>query len=291
MAVAHTGEMMVTSGDARICVDAFGTPEDPAVLLLGGAASSMDAWEEDFCVRLATFGRYVIRYDNRDTGRSTSYPMGHPGYGATDMVADAIAVLDGLNVNEANLFGVSMGGAIAQVVAVKHPDRVAGLVLQSTTPALERAEGTPELPFMDSRLAESWSAASSAPDWSTRESAIVSMVESERQLAGRALFDAERQRRIAGRTYDRSADMAAMQANHMLVVGGEVSYGSMRDIGVPTLVLHGTEDPLLPHSHGEALAAEIRGARLVTLPGMGHQYPPEPLWDLMIGEVAAHTGP
>src|SRR5918994_37613 len=109
---------------AELCVDTIGNPGDPAVLLIMGGAGSMDRWEEPFCERLAAAGRYVIRYDHRDTGGSTTYPPGKPGYTGDDLVADALGVLDHLGVERAHVFGLSMGGGIAQRIAVDHPERL-----------------------------------------------------------------------------------------------------------------------------------------------------------------------
>jgi len=287
--IHRSGDRLVPSGDARICAEAFGRPDGPAVLLMGGAAASMDYWEEEFCSRLAGADRYVIRYDLRDTGRSTSYPAGEPGYTGMDLAADALAVLDGFGVSAAHLVGISMGGGIAQRLALDHSERIFGLVLQSTSPAVAGAQDRPALPPMEPRLAALFAADDTGPDWSDRDAAIEAMVEGERPFAGSVPFDAERLRRIAARSYDRTTDMAATQTNHWILDGAEPTQQRLADIAAPTLVLHGTEDPLFPYAHGEALAGEIVGARLVPLPGMGHQYPPEPLWDLVIGEIIAHT--
>ncbi|WP_150459941.1 alpha/beta fold hydrolase [Nesterenkonia ebinurensis] len=285
----RSGEQFVSSGDARICAEAFGRPDDPAVLLIGGAATSMDFWEDEFCSRLADADRYVIRYDLRDTGRSTTYPVGEPGYTSTELIADALVVLDGFSVGAAHLVGVSMGGAIAQRLALDHPQRAVSLVLQSTTPAVAAPQNRPELPPMEPRLAAVFAVDDDGPDWSDRAAAIEAMVEGERLFTGSVPFDAERMRRIAARCYDRTTNMAAMQTNHWILDSGQPTQKQLNEITAPTLVLHGTEDPLFPYAHGEALAAEIAHARLVSLPGMGHQYPPEPLWDLTIDEVIAHT--
>src|SRR3954447_10878682 len=112
---------MVTVGDAELCVDTFGASSDPAVLLMGGATSSMDWWEEEFCERLAAAGRFVIRYDHRDTGQSTSYEPGSPGYTRNDLVADAVGLLDAYSLSAAHIVGLSMGGDIAQRLALGHP--------------------------------------------------------------------------------------------------------------------------------------------------------------------------
>ncbi|MGJ9425924.1 alpha/beta fold hydrolase [Nesterenkonia halotolerans] len=285
----RSGERFVDSGDAQICAEAFGRASDPVVLLLGGAATSMDFWEDEFCSRLADGQRYVIRYDLRDTGRSTSYPVGEPGYTSEDLVDDVLAILDGFSVKAAHLVGISMGGAIAQRVVLDHPGRVSSLVLQSTTPAVAGTREQVELPPMDPKVAAVFASDAPGPDWSDRAEAIEAMVEGERSFAGSVPFDSKRMRRIAARSYDRTANMAAMQTNHWVLGSGEPAQTRLSDIAAPTLVLHGTEDPLFPYAHGEALTEEIPGARLVPLLGMGHQYLPEPLWGLAIEEIVAHT--
>lgn len=107
----RSGELFLPSGDATICAETFGLPSDPSILLICGAAGSMDEWDDELCLRLAAGGRHVIRYDNRDTGRSTSYPAGEPGYGGAELVADAVAVLDQLGVDVAHVMGISMGAS------------------------------------------------------------------------------------------------------------------------------------------------------------------------------------
>src|SRR5947199_7314666 len=137
------GPRIVDVYGVDLCVDAAGDAADPAILLIGGIGASMDWWEEEFCQRLAVGGRFVIRYDHRDTGRSVSYPAGAPGYTGADLAADVVGVLDALGRRSAHLAGISMGGAVAQQVALAHPDRVDSPVLISTSPAVPCG---PELP-------------------------------------------------------------------------------------------------------------------------------------------------
>ncbi|WP_306368224.1 alpha/beta fold hydrolase [Nocardiopsis sp. CC223A] len=281
----RSGELLLPSGDALVCAEAFGSAQDPTVLLIGGAASSMDYWEDGFCARLAAAGRHVVRYDLRDTGRSTAYPAGAPGYTRTDLVADALAVLDGLGARTAHLVGISMGADLAQCIALGHPERVVSLTLESATPG---GPDRPGLPPMEPRLKAVFADQGPGPDWTDRAAAIEAMVEGERVFAG-SVFDAERSRATSARVYDRTTDMAAMQTNHWILEEDGSPDPDPANITVPTLVLHGTEDPLFPLPHGQALAGAIPGARLVPLPGVGHQYPPEPLWDPVLAEITAHT--
>src|SRR5687767_5094249 len=115
--------MRVAVDGAELCVETIGDPADPAVLLVMGAGGSMDRWETPFCERLAAAGRYVIRYDHRDTGGSTTYPPSEPGYTGDDLVADALGILDHLGVERAHFVGISMGGGIVQRIAVDHAER------------------------------------------------------------------------------------------------------------------------------------------------------------------------
>jgi pimeloyl-ACP methyl ester carboxylesterase len=143
---AMTAPRIVQANGVRLCVQTFGYESDPALLLIAGAACSMDWWQDGLCERLADGGCLVIRYDHRDTGQSVTYPPGAPGYDGRDLVEDALGVLDALGVSPAHLVGMSMGGGIAQQLALLYPDRVASLALISSTSAVTREAGAPELP-------------------------------------------------------------------------------------------------------------------------------------------------
>jgi len=263
-----------------LCLETFGARSDPALLLIGGAAASMDWWETEFCERLAAAGRFVIRYDHRDTGQSPSSPPGEPDYTSQDLATDPLRILDELGIARAHLAGLSMGGGIAQFLAALHPDRVRTLTLIATGPGGERASDEPLPPLNPP-------ATQPAPDWGDRAAVIDYVVEDQRAYGG-VPFDEERIRRLAERVVDRTRDMAASAANHMLAPGQSPSF-RLADITAPTLVLHGTADPLFPPAYGEALAAEIPHARLVPLVDMGHEYPPPRLWDTVLAEITRHT--
>lgn len=279
----------VPTAGAELCVQTFGSPGDPAVLLIAGAASSMDWWEEEFCVRLVAGGRYVVRYDHRDTGASTTWPAGEPGYTGADLTADALAVLDALGITHAHVVGVSMGGGIGQELALGHPGRVATLTLLSTTPVGPAGPGRPALPPMREHVARSFAEPPPDPDWSDAAAAVTAFVDGERLFHGTLPFDEDHVRALATRVVARSTDIAATMTNHWILDGGEPTGAGVSAITVPTLVLHGTEDPLFPIGHGEALATEIPGARLVPLPGVGHQMPPPAVWDVVVPEILAHS--
>jgi pimeloyl-ACP methyl ester carboxylesterase len=268
---------------ADLCVEPFGDQSDPAVLLVGGATAAMDWWREEFCRRLADGGRFVIRYDLRDTGESTTSKPGAPDYSARDLLADMPAILDGFGIGRAHIAGVSMGGGFAQWLALEHPDRVALLTLIATSPG-----PAPDLPPMSEELAATFNDPPPQPDWSDRDQAIEAIVDSHRPYNGTLPFDEAEVRAVATAVVDRSKDIEASMTNHWLIADdGEPLRPRLGAIRAPTLVLHGTADPLFPLGHGEALAREIPGARLVALEGMGHEYPPPPLWDQVIAEILA----
>jgi pimeloyl-ACP methyl ester carboxylesterase len=281
-------ERMVRANGVDPCVRTSGVPGDPAILLLAGMASPMDVWPDEFCARLAEAGRFVIRYDYRDTGRSVTYPPGAPDYTFRDLVADALGLLDVFGVGTAHLVGISMGGGLAQVIGVEHPDRVASLTLMSTSPGPGPDSG---LPGVADRLTEHFAVAATEPDWADRTAVVEHIMRDFRAYAGTIPPDEAELRELAERIVDRATDVRSTQGNHALIDdgGGEPVRPRLGQITAPTLVIHGTEDPLFPLAHGEALAREIPGARLLPLAGAGHELPPRPHWDAVITALVAHT--
>jgi pimeloyl-ACP methyl ester carboxylesterase len=282
-------ERLVRDGDLELCVEGIGTPDDPTLLLIGGTSSSMDWWDDELCSRLAEGGRYVVRYDSRDTGRSTQWPAGKPGYTGADLADDALRVLDGLGIGAAHLLGVSGGGAVAQRIAVEHPDRVRTLTLLSTTLGGPAGVSWEDLPPWTDAVAASFAEPAPDPDWTDREAVVEHIVAGERVFAGTLPADEEGLAALVRRVLDRTPDMAAGWKNHWIAEPGPPMRAGIGSITAATLVLHGTADPLFPYGHGEALAKEIPGARLVPLPGMGHQMPPRQVWDVLVPEVLEHT--
>ena len=283
------GERIVHVNDVRLCVETFGEPSDPAVLLIGGASSSMDWWEDGFCSQLAAGLRFVIRFDSRDTGRSTSYPAGAPPYTGADLVADAVGLLDCLAIERAHIVGMSSGGGIGQVIALEQADRVASLTLISTSPVAPTGPGSPELPPMSDELRAFFTQDRPAPDWNDRAQVIDYLVEGERPFRGRSSFDEGHLRALVGRVVDRTTDIQASMTNHWILGGDTPPLPPLADIVAPTLVIHGTEDPLFPYANAEALAREIPGACLLPLEAVGHQVPPPEAWDAVIPAILRHT--
>jgi len=279
------GRILEVNG-VGLCVDTAGDAADPAILLIGGMGASMDWWEDEFCQRLAAGGRFVIRYDHRDTGQSVSYPAGAPGYTGADLAADVVGMLDALGRRSAHLAGISMGGALAQQVALAHPERVDSLVLMSTSPAVPSGA---KLPPMSEELRAWFAAEVPRPDWAERAAIIDYLTGYERQLETAEYFDEAHVRGLVARIVDRTRDMAASVMNHALAEEGALARGRLDDIAAPTLVIHGTADPLFPFGHGEALAGGIPRARLLPLEGVGHQMPPRPWWPSVIAAILRHT--
>ena len=276
-------ERMIEANGVELCTEAFGDPADPPILLIGGIAASMLWWEEDFCRMLAGGARFVIRYDHRDTGRSVTYEPGRPEYTGADLTADAAGVLDGFGIPAAHLVGVSAGGGIAQELALDSSDRVLSLILISTSPATPSDRDLPPPTVEFGRFV-----AAAEVDWSNRDSATEYLVDYSRILAGgERAFDETRFRKLVRRDIERARDFAAVQ-NHDLMSHGEGSPKPLSSITAPTLVIHGTADPMFPIEHGEALAEEIPDARLLRLVGAGHGvYRAD--WEAIVAAILEHT--
>jgi pimeloyl-ACP methyl ester carboxylesterase len=258
-------ERMIEANGVELCTEPFGDPADPPILLVMGIGASMLWWEEGFCGMLAEHGRFVIRYDHRDTGRSVTYEPGRPDYTGADLVADAAGVLDAYGITAANVVGVSAGGAFAQLLALDFRDRVLSLVLISTSPALP---GERDLPSATERYRQFVTTAE--VDWTDEGSVIEYLVDYSRVLAGgERTFDEAAARELVRRDVERARDIEASE-NHGAIAGGEPPRRPLSSIAVPTLVIHGTADPMFPLEHGEALAQRIPGATLLTLEGAGH---------------------
>jgi pimeloyl-ACP methyl ester carboxylesterase len=277
-------DKIVHANGVDLCVETFGDAADPVILLIMGSGASMDWWEDDFCERLAAGRRFVIRYDHRDTGRSVSYPPGAPGYESPDLLADAVGVLDALRVPRAHVVGFSMGGAIAQLMALDHRERVASLTLISTSPAGPDRD----LPPMTEEARAAFAQAAE-PDWSDRSSVVDHLTHLARVCAGRSHpFDEAAVRDLSERVIDRTTNIESSSTNHNALSGGDRWRERLGELDTPTLVMHGTEDPFFPYGHGLALAREIRGAELLALEATGHELP-RPAWDVVVPAILEHT--
>lgn len=273
---------MIEVDDVDLCTESFGEPTDPPILLIMGLGSSMLWWDEDLCAALASAGRFVLRYDHRDTGRSTTSEPGHPGYTGADLVRDATGLLDAYGLPSTHIVGMSAGGGIAQMLALNVANRVSSLVLISTSPVDDIARCLPPPTEEFSRAASD-----TAVEWSNRESVVEYLVNWSRVLAGvQRPFDEERYRDLVRRDLDRARNVASLQ-NHDLIAH-EGPGASISSIGATTLVVHGTADPMFPIHHGRALAESIPDATLLRLEGAGHGLDPHD-WPVVASAIVAHT--
>ena len=276
-------ERMIEANGVALCTEPFGDPADPPILLVMGIGGSMLWWDEAFCRMLADGGRLVIRYDHRDTGRSVTYEPGRPTYNGADLVADAAGVLDAYGLPAAHIVGVSAGGAFAQLLALDFADRVLSLVLISTSPATPGDRGLPPPSEEFGRFV-----ATAEVDWSDPDSVIEYLVGYSRVLNGvQRRFDEAASREFVRRDVERARNVAALQ-NHDAIADDDRSREPLSSIKVPTLVIHGTADPMFPLGHGEALTEEIPGATLLPLEGAGHGVD-EADWEAIVAAILEHT--
>ncbi len=272
-------ERIIESNGVELCTEPFGDARDAPILLIMGTGASMLWWEDGFCGMLAGGRRFVIRYDHRDTGRSVSYEPGRPEYTRADLVADAAGVLDAYGVAPSHIVGVSAGGALAQLLALDAPHRVRSLTLISTSPAvpLER-----ELPPPTEAFGRFLSTVK--VDRSDADSVVGYLVAYARMLAGgERPFDVAAARDFMRRDVERARNFAALQ-NHDAIPDDGPRSAPLSSIRAPTLVIHGTADPMFPAEHGEALAEEIPGARLLRLEGAGHGVDRHD-WETVVGAI------
>lgn len=233
---------------------------------------------------LSRHGYYVIRYDNRDTGESTHYEIGKAGYTVEDLADDALAVLDAYGIDRANLVGMSLGGYLSQIVALKYPRRVLTLTLIAS----ERlALADPAMPGMSPQFIEYHSKAGEM-DWSDKTTVVNYQVGSWRLLTGPGRsFDANLAAQIATRDFDRNPN--PMSAFNHASLGDAVGWvGRLNEIATPTLIIHGTHDPVLPYAHALALKSEISGSSLLTLTGAGHELNRDD-WGAIVNAIHAHA--
>jgi pimeloyl-ACP methyl ester carboxylesterase len=274
-------EAIVRANGVDLCAQTFGRRRDPAILLIHGAAASMLAWEDELCRRLAAGRRFVIRYDHRDTGRSVGYPPGRPRYGMRDLMKDALGLLDVLGLECAHLVGRSMGGGLAMLAALEHPERVASLTLMATSP------GGDDLPPMSKEFL-AFVGNPRQPDWSDRDAAALHVLTMLRIMAGPAHLDPKAMRPLIAHELARTRNVASSQLNHFAMDIGPPLRPRLSEIRAPTLVLHGDADPVFPLEHAKALEREIPGAHLVVLKKTGHLIQ-APNWRVVVPAIWEHT--
>jgi pimeloyl-ACP methyl ester carboxylesterase len=279
-------------GEVELVYEAIGDRADPALLLVMGLGMQLINWDLEFCEGLAERGFHVIRFDNRDAGLSTKIDAPVPNvmramagfrirapYLLSDMADDSFGLLDHLGIERAHVVGVSMGGMIAQTMAIRRPERVLSLGSMLSTPG-DRRVGTPKLRVWSVLMRR-------APRG--RDAYIEYFVRVFRMIGSPGYpVDEERIREQAGLTYDRSHDAAgtARQLGAILASGSRTA--ALRKLDVPTVVIHGKKDPLVPFRAGVATARAIPGAELVAVPGMGHDLPRE-LWPRFTDALVANT--
>jgi pimeloyl-ACP methyl ester carboxylesterase len=275
-----------------LCCETFGDPSDPAALLIMGLGTQMVAWQEDFCVELASRGLHVVRFDNRDIGRST-HVHGRPpttgqllrrsrrpaSYTLADMADDAAGLLSELKLASAHVIGASMGGMIAQTLAAHHPQKVRSLVsIMSNTGSVW--SGRPAARLYPILL--------SAPP--RGRDAFIARAERVFAAIGSPGLprDPDDIRKLAAASYDRDHDPDGPGRQLAAIIASGNRTAELRAIVAPTLVIHGTADPLVAYSGGRATARAIPGAKLMRIEGMGHDMP-RAVWPRLIDAIAAHA--
>jgi pimeloyl-ACP methyl ester carboxylesterase len=283
----------VQANGIQLSYETLGDPGDPALLLVMGLGAQLIDWPQEFCELLAGRGFFVIRFDNRDAGLSTSRPeWGLPDvrailagdratvpYLLADLAADTAGLLDALGVRRAHVVGASMGGMIAQQVAIDHPERVASLCSIMSTPG-ERSVGrsTPE--------AAAVLGAAPAPD---RATAVATAVAAAR-IVGSPGYPApqEELQRRAEAKYDRGYNPLGTLRQYAAIIASPDRTAALHEVTVPTVVIHGADDPLISVTGGRATAAAVPGAELIVLEGMGHDLP-RVLWPRIVEAIAANS--
>jgi pimeloyl-ACP methyl ester carboxylesterase len=279
---------------------AFGDPAAPAVLLIMGANASMKRWPESVCRRIADEGRYVIRYDNRDTGRSSAFAPGKPDYDIRDLAKDASAVLDAYRIDRAHMVGFSLGGQIAQHLAIWHGARVLSAFIFASSPdpsaiaaaATGLSRDRKSLSPPAQKVMELIQLLASV-NWNNETEAIDAWVREDLMLLGYGdVADEQASRANLTEIVREARNLLSHRLNHPMAVAATPPWRErLSDILAPVLVFHGTDDACFPIDHGRALANEIRNARLVEVEGMGHVLSlSSPFWALFTETLIEHTG-
>lgn len=280
-----------TANGITIAYETIGDPVDPPLLLIMGLGVQMLAWPDEFCDQLAGRGYFVVRFDNRDIGLSTHFPdapqpdllgalttgdMSSAAYLLSDMAEDTVGLLDALDIDRAHVVGASMGGMIAQSLAIAHPARVRSLTSIMSTPS--PTDGAPSDEALGALLMEPATSREEAIEQSVATFAII----------GSPDYDPDEAwlRDVAGRSYDRSYDPAGVARQLMAIVASGDRKEALAGVTVPALVIHGDRDPLVRPEGGEATAKALPDAELLMLPGMGHSLPRE-LWGTIVDAIVA----
>jgi pimeloyl-ACP methyl ester carboxylesterase len=281
-----------------IAYETFGKSGDRPLILIMGIGSQMVTWPTAFCENLAAAGHCVVRFDNRDAGLSTKLDdAGIPNiwevvaavqaggqvnvpYLLSDMAADTVGLMDALRIKKAHICGLSMGGMIAQTMAIEHQDRVESLIsMESTTGEPGLPDAKPEVNEVLLKLPPQ-----------EREAYIRHMVHVHRLFAGAsAKYDEATQKELSALSYDRSSYMAGFARQFAAIVASGGRRKALASVRVPTLVIHGADDTLFPREHGQDTADAIKGARFLLVPGLGHGTAYPGLWDEIVAAIAAHT--
>ena len=273
--------------------ETFGSSDDPPLLLIMGLGAQLIFWPDEFCQALADHRFHVIRYDNRDVGLSTWFDdagdpdimaafsgNGSPAYTLADMADDAAALLDALGIESAHIVGVSMGGMIAQTLTVRHPAKVRSLA--SIMSHIGGDDAVPPTPEAMGVLM--------VPRPNDRDEVIELAVKAS-AVIGSSGFDRDeaRTREVAGRSYDRAYHPAGMLRQLVAIMSSPSRKESLASVSVPTVVIHGTADTLVPPQNGKITADAIPGAQLVEVDGMGHDLP-EGAWPQLVDAIVANAG-
>lgn len=294
--IQPSGQKTVQANGIDIVYDSFGSPDSPPLILIMGLGRQMIAWDKDFCAQLADKGFRVIRFDNRDTGLSTSFnKAGVPDLGAVfkavmtgekpslpytllDMAKDTIGLMDALDIKSAHIAGASMGGMIAQTICIHFPERVRTLTsIMSTT-------GNPDLP----RATPEAASALAEPSPSQRDAYIQHSLKVLGVLNGTFPVDEEQQKKAAGETFDRNYNPDGFMRQYAAVLSAGNRKKQLAALKIPALVIHGTDDPLIPKEAGQDTANTIPGAKLCLVKGMGHSFPKQ-IWQEIINQISSHA--